>query len=120
MLEQPQIAVDVARLDAANLGERVRDRAAIVEGIAVGEAETVPRVKRHKLDVVLQPLAEQLEQFLEQEMRGDYGWTGVVAEAVARQDLRTPAKHRQAVEQSDAIPFCAQAKGRRHAAKPAA
>ncbi len=105
MLEQFKIAIRVCRLELADFIERILDRAAVVEGAAIGEAEAIPRIQRHKRQIVFHPLSEQLEQLAEQEIRGDHGRPGVVAEAVALENLRATAAAPGSVEQSNVIPL---------------
>ena len=109
--QQPQVAVPVVRRDAPDFGQRVVQRAAVVEVIAIGKTEAVPRRQRNQLDVIGQPLAEQLEQLLEQEGRGDHGRAGVMAEAVALEDPGPTAELLAPVQQRDPIAFGPQAQG---------
>ena len=56
--QQPQVAVPVVRRDAPDFSQRIVQRAAIVEVIAIGKTEAVPRRQRNQLNVIGQSLAE--------------------------------------------------------------
>jgi hypothetical protein len=56
------------------------------------ELNPVERIHRQELDVLLEPLAEQREQLVEQVRRRDDGGTGVEGEAVLPEDARSAAR----------------------------
>ena len=105
MLEQSEIPGAVARFDALDLRERGLQRAAVIEGVAVGELEAIPRRQRDQLDVIGEAFAEEREQFFEQERRRDDRRAGVVPEALALIDLGASAQGRAAVDEGHGIAF---------------
>ena len=63
-----------------------------------------------------QPLTKQFEQFFEEEGRSDYGWPGIVPEAVALEHLGPTTELLAPVDQRDAVALGPQAQGGGNAA----
>ena len=105
VLEQSEIPGAIARFDALDLRERGLQRAAVIEGVPVGELEAIPRRQRDQLDVIGEAFAEEREQFFEQERRRDDRRAGVVSEARALIDLGASAQGRAAVDEGHGIAF---------------
>ena len=91
MLEQGEIPRPIARLDALNLRQRGFQGATVVEGIAIGELEPIPRRQRNELHMIGETFTKEGEQLFEQERRGNDRRAGVVSEALALIDLSAAA-----------------------------
>ena len=70
--------------------------------------------------MVVQVLAEDRPEFLEQEGRGDDGRAGVEAKAAMRNDAAASAELVEPIEQGDALSQGARSQGCRHAAEAGA
>ena len=91
MLEQGEIPRPIARLDALDLRQRGFQGATVVEGVAVGELEPIPRRQGNEFNMIGETFAEERKQLFEQERRGDDRRAGVVSEALALIDLSAAA-----------------------------
>lgn len=103
LLHQRAIPVDVGRVEAADLLQQPVLVADEVEGLTGMELDPVERVDRHQLDVVLEPLAEEGEQLLEQMRRRDDRRAGVEGEPVLPEDPRPSARLIECLAERDAI-----------------
>src|SRR5205823_13957403 len=92
VLEKFQISVAIFGAELADLLQRLLDRSAIVEEGAVGELHAIPGVQIDKLHVVFAFLAEELEELVEEKLRGDHGWPHVPGKSVALRDRGAPAE----------------------------
>jgi hypothetical protein len=120
MRQQPLVAVGVRRVETADLSQGVFQSAAVVERVAVPEAEAIPRLQRHQRYIVGEFLSVQIEKFLEQERCGDHRRAGVVAIAVAFEHLGAAAEHARPVEYENLVALGAQPQRRRDPAEPRA
>ena len=103
VLDERQIAVRVGWLKAANLGQRILDSAAVIEGRAVLIIEAIPGFERYECDVVFALLAKQLEQLVKEERRGDNGRPRVVAKAAAFKHLSASPQTVTAFQESNPV-----------------
>jgi hypothetical protein len=117
MFDHAQIAVAVFRLEPGDLAQCILDGAAVIEMRAVLIVEPVPGAERPELHIVFAFLAEQREQFVEQERGGDDSRPGIVAETVALEYLRPSAQLLAALQQRHGVALRPQPQRRRDAAK---
>ena len=114
------VAGDVVRRQLPDRGAHFRRVARVVERGAVVEANTVERRDRPQFDVVGQPLAAQLPQFLEQERCSDDGGARVEREAVLAENVGAAAGCIELLQDGRPIAAGAQANGSGQPAESAA
>jgi hypothetical protein len=87
---------------------------------SIVKPNAIPRIDRHKRDVVLPLFVEQREQFIEQEMGGDNGGAGVEGVAVFVINPGSPTELGLFVEDGDVVTLCFEAKSSGDAAETGA
>ena len=114
------VAGDVAGGEAGDLGADLGRVAAVVEGVAIVEADAVKGHHGHEGDVVGEALAAQAPELLQDEGRGDDGRPSIEGKAILAEDIGPPARGVELLQDRHPIPPRPQAHRRRQAAKAAA
>ena len=89
---KPLIAFGVRRVLGANLIEKPRLVAAVIEGIAVFPKQAIERVHIQELDIVLKLASAEVEEFLQRGRIGDHSRPRIEGEPVLLIDIGAPAK----------------------------
>ena len=110
----------IARADAAHLGAHLVGVTAVVELVAVVEADAVERVERAQLDVVGQLAPGQRPQLFKQKGHGDDGRAGVEHMAVLVVHIGAATGRVELLQHGHAPAFGGQAHGRGQPTKAAA